>query len=72
MKDDDLEFTLYGDLLAYYHDFDFKDLGLEPVSLWIGANCPNKDANIPLLTNLAIRELGISEVYISKCNKYRI
>ena len=72
IEDKDLEIDLYGDILSYYHDYTFDELGIKPVSLWIGANCPNQDVNIPILSELTKRQLGIDEIYISKCNKYRI
>lgn len=67
----DLKFELYGNLLTYYHDYKFEELGLKPVGLLVGAMLPNKDLNFPLLCELAQEKLNINEVNISKCDKFR-
>ena len=68
---EDIEFDLYGNLITYYHDYQFDELGLKPVGLLVGAMLPNQDVNFPLLCELAINKLGIKEILISKCNKFR-
>ena len=68
---EDIKFDLYGNLLTYYHDYKFEDLKLKPVGLLVGAKFPNMDVNFPLLCELAIEKLGIKEINISKCNKFR-
>lgn len=68
---EDIEFDLYGNLITYYHDYQFDELGLKPVGLLVGAMLPNQDVNFPLLCELAKEKLEIREINISKCNKFR-
>ena len=71
-KDGEFQYELYGDLISYYREYELKELDLEPVCLWIGANMPNKDVNFPIICQLAKCHLGINEINFSKCDKYRI
>lgn len=68
---EDIEFDLYGNIITYYRDYPFDDLELKPVGLLIGAMLPNQDVNFPILCELAYKKLGINEINISKCNKFR-
>ena len=69
--DKEFRYDLYGDLITYYREYNLKELDLEPVSLSIGAYMPNKDVNFPIVCNLAKSNLGISDIYVSNCDKFR-
>lgn len=71
-SDDDLSFTKYGDIISFYHDYEFDEVGLRPSILYIGANVPNMDINFPLLVDMSQRELGIRTFLKSGVDKLRI
>ena len=67
-----LKIAKYGNLVSFYKDYDFEELGIEPSSLYIGSNLPNWDVNYPLLVDMANRYLGITIICNSKVDKLRI
>lgn len=67
-----LDVAKYGDLVSYYHDFNFKELGLVLESVYIGRNLPNWDVNYPLLVDLTNRKLGVSCINNSKVDLLRV
>ena len=67
-----LKIAKYGNLVSFYNDYDFKELGIKPSSLYIGSNLPNWDVNYPMLVDMAHRYLGITEINNSGVDKLRI
>ena len=68
----ELKFASYGGLVTFYRDYDFEELGLKPVAVWLGANLAYKDVNVPLLTDLSKRELGVVYVKKSRVESLRV
>jgi len=71
-ESNDIHYTMYGNVISYYNDYEMKKLGLEPVILTIGRNLPHKDVNFPLLVDLTRRELGIKNINLSSVDKLRV
>lgn len=71
-KDEELQIAKYGNLVSFYKDYDFEELGIKPSSLYIGSNLPNWDVNYPLLVDMAHRYLGITAINNSGVDKLRI
>lgn len=71
-EDDKLQITKYGNLISFYNDYEFQDLGIQPSSLYVGSNLPNWDVNYPLLVDMAKRYLGIATINNSKVDKLRV
>lgn len=72
----DLSWTKYGDLLSLYRDFTFNGnrcelLEIQMNRLIIGAKLPNFDVNYPILVDLTNRIFNVSNILISKEDKFR-
>ncbi len=70
--DDELQTANYGGLVCLYKDYLYEDLGLKPTMLYVGANMAYKDVNVPLLTDLSKRELGVEHVMMSRVESLRV
>ena len=71
-SDEELEVANYGGLVCLYKDYLFEDVGLRPTMLYLGANMTYKDVNVPLLTDLSKRKLGVEHVMMSHVESLRV
>lgn len=65
-EENSLETTKYGDLISFYKDYNFSDLEIKPVTLYIGSNLPQRDVNYPLIVDIANRKLKIHVINNSR------
>lgn len=70
--DEELQVANYDGLMCLYKDYPFEELGLKPSMLYVGANMAYKDVNVPLLTDLSRRKLGVEHVMMSNVESLRV
>ena len=70
--DGELQVANYGGLICLYKDYAFEELGLTPTMVYLGANMTYKDVNVPLLTDLSKRQLGVKHVMMSDVESLRV
>lgn len=71
-EENSLETTKYGDLISFYKDYNFSDLEIKPVTLYIGSNLPQRDVNYPLIVDIANRKLKIHVINNSRVDQLRV
>ena len=71
-SDEELSVANYDGLVCLYKNYEFEELGLKPVMLYLGANLAYKDVNVPLLADLSKRELNVRHVMMSDVESLRV
>lgn len=71
-SDEELSVANYDGLVCLYKDYEFGDLGLKPVFVYLGANLSYQDVNVPLLVDLSKRELKVQNVMMSDVERLRV
>lgn len=69
---EELSVANYDGLVCLYKDYEFEELGLKPVFVYLGANLAYKDVNVPLLVDLSKRELNVQHVMMSDVESLRV